>query len=183
MLFRALVLNADYSFLHVSPNWFKSVQLLNKGCVSPLASYEKVVRSDTQEFQLPAVVIRKTYINVGRRRQGFQLASHKNIWVREGGKCAYCGKPMSLRTTTREHVVPRSKGGGDGLLNVVACCGGCNGKKADMTLVDSGMVLRPGVQLRPLTNDEKLTVLLKTHEAVERKVWLDFLKKSDLTLF
>lgn len=183
MMMRALVLNADYSFLTITRDFFASITLAAKGVVHPLATYEKVVRSERQEFQVPAVVIRRDYVDARRRRLGFQLASHRNIWVREGGKCAYCGKPLSLRTTTREHVIPSSKGGSDGLTNVVACCSACNGKKSDKTLADSGMRLRDGVALRSLTDDEKLTVLLKTHEAVERKVWLDFLRKNSLSLF
>ena len=59
-------------------------------------------------------------------------------WVRQvslaeaqNWRCAYCGGRMSwLRPgpcqVTREHVVPRSRGGGDEIENLVAACKACN---------------------------------------------------------
>lgn len=183
MSMRALVLNADYSLLNVTDHWFDGVKLLLKGAATAAATYDRAVRSEKGEHEVPAVLIRRTYAHVGRRRHGFTLPSHKNIFIREQEKCAYCGCKLTLRTTTKEHVIPRSKGGPDTLLNVVAACRSCNGLKADRTLSDSGMKLRDTVQMRHLTEEEKLSVLLKFHEATERKAWLGFLNKTGLTLF
>lgn len=45
------------------------------------------------------------------------------------GDCAYCGKPA----TTRDHVLPLSRGGTDDPANVVVCCVSCNSSKANRT--------------------------------------------------
>lgn len=180
---RAIILNADYSYLAMTADWFESVCLLVRGVVTPLENYDKVVRSQYQEFQLPAVAIQKEYIQVHKKRHSFTKPAHKNIIVREKFRCAYCDTKLSLRTCTKEHVIPRSKGGKDDLLNVVAACVACNGQKADRTLKDSGMVLRDGVELRHLTEEEKLEVLMKFHDATERRAWLGFLKRTGLSLF
>jgi 5-methylcytosine-specific restriction endonuclease McrA len=181
---RAIVLNADYSFLSITPSLFDSVRLMAKGCITPLSIYERRARSERQEFEVPAVAMLKKYVTVRRRRHGFTQASHQNVFVRDGERCAYCGAKLTLRTTTKDHVVPRSKGGPDTLLNVVAACRTCNGLKADRTLRDSGMQLRPSVELRQLTNDEKLSVLLKTGAgSTERRAWIGFLKESGISLF
>lgn len=180
---RALVLNADFGFLSVTPHFFSSIKLVTKGCVNTLATYERKVRSEHLEFDVPAVAVLKKYVHVGRRRQGFTLPLHKNIFIREKERCGYCGSKLTLRTTTKDHVVPRCLGGKDVLENVVAACRDCNGIKADRTLKDSGLTLRDGVELRHLTDDEKLSVLLKTHDAVERKAWLGFFRKSGVSLF
>lgn len=46
-------------------------------------------------------------------------------------KCAYCGDDR--RSLIREHMTPRSRGGGDELENMVPACGTCNGQKSDRT--------------------------------------------------
>ena len=48
--------------------------------------------------------------------------------------CAYCNATLTRRTITRDHVIPRSKGGGAG-ENLVPACGPCNRAKADHSLL------------------------------------------------
>lgn len=50
--------------------------------------------------------------------------------------CCYCFGPISKRAMTREHVVPKSKGGSDKQENVMPCCADCNHEKGDMTLLE-----------------------------------------------
>ena len=50
--------------------------------------------------------------------------------------CCYCFDPVSKRNLTREHVVPRSKGGSDKQANVMPCCADCNHEKGDMSLLE-----------------------------------------------
>ncbi len=180
---RALVLNTDYSLLNVTSNWFDSLCLLAKGAVQPLALYERKAKSERHEHPIPAVAIVRDYARVGRRRHGFTLPSHRNVFVRDGGRCAYCNAKLTLKQVTKDHVVPKAKGGRDDLLNVVASCRSCNGHKADRTLGDSGMTLRSDIELRHLTDDEKLRSLLIYHDATERAAWLGWLKSSGHSLF
>jgi hypothetical protein len=181
---RTIVLNSDYGFLHITSEPIDSINLVTKGKVQTLAVYDKTLRSEKSEFVIPAVVILKGFVNVGKRRHAFTQPSHQNVFVRDKEKCAYCNCKLTLRSTTLDHVIPKSKGGKNVLTNVVACCKACNGKKTDRTLSDSGMKLREGIELRQLTDDEKLSVLLKTGAgAAERKAWISFLRSSGLTLF
>jgi len=178
---RALILNADYSFLSVAPNWMHGLRLMLRGRVTPLETYNKTVKSENREHVLPAIAILKDYAHIGRRRQAFALPTHKNILIRENFCCAYCGCKVTLRSVTKDHVLPRSRGGKDDLLNVVAACVTCNGKKADMTPAEAGMKLR--VQPRHLTDEEKIGVIMKYHDSSERQVWLGWLKKNGVSLF
>ena len=177
-----IVLNNSYEFLSIN-NWYDAWNLVCRGKARPLATYDQHIRSERVTAPAPAVVQLNHHVTLGRRRQSFALPTHRNIWVREGGRCAYCGCQISLRQVTKEHVHPRSKGGKDTLLNVVAACEACNARKADHFLHEVGMVFREGVELRNLTDDEKLTVLMKTSQSHERRTWLSFLKKEGLTLF
>jgi len=68
---RAIILNTDYSYLAMTADWFESVCLLVRGVVTPLENYDKVVRSQYQEFQPPAVAIHKEFVHVGRLPQAW----------------------------------------------------------------------------------------------------------------
>jgi 5-methylcytosine-specific restriction endonuclease McrA len=177
-----IVLNMDYSFMSIN-GWYSAIGLILRGRAAPLASYDSKIRSEKWEIPAPAVIQLKEMANTRRRRQPFTLPSHKNVWVREKGRCAYCGVKMSLRATTKEHVHPRGLGGQDTLLNVVAACEPCNGKKGCRTPAQAGMKFREGVELRHLTDEEKLEVIMKTSKSHERNAWLSFLKKEGLSLF
>lgn len=47
-----------------------------------------------------------------------------------GRRCHYCHRP---NPTTRDHVIPRSRGGPDEAWNLVPACSRCNLRKADRT--------------------------------------------------
>lgn len=54
----------------------------------------------------------------------------------EGKPCPYCGDYMNRRTKTMDHMVPLSKGGVHGAVNVIICCGRCNSSKRDRDFGD-----------------------------------------------
>ena len=47
--------------------------------------------------------------------------------------CAYCAHRFRFDQLDMEHIVPRSKGGEDCWMNLVAACKACNNRKADRT--------------------------------------------------
>lgn len=50
--------------------------------------------------------------------------------------CVYCGVKLTKRNRTQDHVIPRSKGGGQlGRTNLAPCCQDCNWDKADQSLL------------------------------------------------
>ncbi|MCA9687116.1 MAG: HNH endonuclease [Myxococcales bacterium] len=56
------------------------------------------------------------------------------VWNVEPVLCVYCNERLSKTTKTRDHVIPRSRGGPSG-DNLVPCCGPCNRAKADEPLL------------------------------------------------
>ena len=178
---RCIVLNSSYEFLHVTPSWFEAARLLAKQKAVPLATYDFRIRSEQTEFEAPAVVVLKKYVRVGRRRPAFSFPTKRNILIRDNFECAYCGKKLTMASGTKDHVVPISRGGKDVIENVVASCGACNGFKDNRTPEEAGMKLR--FHPRPLTEEEKLRVLLKTHRAHEKQTWVKCLESQGLSLF
>lgn len=48
-----------------------------------------------------------------------------------GGKCAHCGKKLTLKTMTVDHMYPINKGGDNSEFNLVAMCENCNNEKSN----------------------------------------------------
>jgi len=67
--------------------------------------------------------------------------TNKALFRRDLNMCAYCGKTPGLSHLTRDHIIPRSKGGVDKWNNVVTSCGPCNKHKSDYSLQKSGLEL------------------------------------------
>ena len=48
---------------------------------------------------------------------------------RDGSACVWCGRELWLRDLTREHVIPRSRGGHMTAENAVVACRACNKRR------------------------------------------------------
>jgi 5-methylcytosine-specific restriction endonuclease McrA len=133
-----VLLNADYTFLNVV-HWKRAVCLLAKGKVEVVKASAKTIRSSGGAvLRIPAVLrliklIRTIY------RTGVAFCK-KNVFIRDGFKCAYCGT-QKLRLTI-DHIIPRSRGGRSNFDNCVAACKPCNIRKGDRTPSEAGMFLK-----------------------------------------
>lgn len=74
-----------------------------------------------------------------KRRQNFRL-----LWKQVYGlRCAYCEEDCKSCATV-DHLVPKSKGGGNTLDNMVIACLNCNQTKGDKTVEEfKPLVLKP----------------------------------------
>lgn len=61
----------------------------------------------------------------------FDRDMKRKIIKKSDERCAHCGKPISVKTMTVEHVIPISKGGTNELENLVALCECCNKEKSN----------------------------------------------------
>lgn len=66
---------------------------------------------------------------------------NRALFLRDRDTCMYCGKRFSVRALTRDHVLPRSRGGEDTWTNVTTACLACNGRKGNRTPEEAGMAL------------------------------------------
>ena len=55
--------------------------------------------------------------------------SKRNLYIRDRGKCQYCSQPVTIKTGTIDHYIPKCKGGQHVWENVVLACAKCNQKK------------------------------------------------------
>lgn len=70
--------------------------------------------------------------------------TRRNLMLRDGFQCQYCGRTPPQRELNIDHVVPRSRGGQDSWENLVISCRTCNLKKGRRTPHEASMtLLRP----------------------------------------
>jgi len=101
---------------------------------------DKTISSFSETFPMPAV-IRFVKAVKGYFKRGIRF-NRTNIWLRDKGKCQYCGMDVALKDYQKDHVVPQSRGGKTTWENIVCSCSTCNQRKADRTPREAGMKLR-----------------------------------------
>jgi 5-methylcytosine-specific restriction endonuclease McrA len=142
---RCMILNAGNEFLCVR-SWFKSVRLSEETYIPEeikndpsipdyikrqkalpkmevLAWYDDIcASSEKMKHRLPAVMRLNYWVKTNKKSIEGRLnaPSLRNVLVRDHFKCQYCGKSITLRNGTRDHVIPLSKGGSNTLDNIAA---------------------------------------------------------------
>ena len=89
------------------------------------------------------------------------------IIVLHGNRCRYCGG----KADGTDHVVPKSKGGSDSVLNIVAVCRSCNSSKGANRLPSDleREVLSDAVILAPAVRELAASIGSAEAEAQERR--------------
>jgi 5-methylcytosine-specific restriction endonuclease McrA len=67
--------------------------------------------------------------------------TNQALFRRDLNMCLYCGGEFLDRDLTRDHVLPRSRGGSDEWDNVVAACRRCNHRKGNRLAHECGLEL------------------------------------------
>ncbi len=165
---RIILLNADYSFLNVV-SWKKAFALVMKEKVAVVKYSENVIRSAAGAvLKIPAVMrLVKLVRTIYKARVPF---SKKNVMVRDGFKCVYCGT-SGVRFTI-DHVTPKFKGGKSSFENCVTACKPCNNKKGRKSCNEAHMY--PKTSLTAPTISEFL--LLKVKSLGVDKILYDLFK-------
>ena len=136
---RVLVLDVGYQTIDIVP-WQRAMVLQMMMKVDVISYYDGPWALSAEEaYYVPAVVRTRSYNRHQSHKTPLISLHRKNIFIRDGFRCQYCGKGENL---TVDHVVPASKGGPWAWENLATACAKCNNKKGDKTLSQSGMRLR-----------------------------------------
>lgn len=176
----ALVLNADFSPMSVIPLetwcWENAIHAVIAERVSVVAEYEQVVRSPSLTMRIPSVIAHREYHDQNRPAPCNRI----NVYVRDKGKCAYCGQFVSTYDMTYDHVVPKSRGGKTIYCNLVVACDKCNLRKRNRTPAEANMPMlaqprHPTIaELNRIAVKMRLSHLQKT--AVDNLYWKSYLE-------
>lgn len=93
---------------------------------------DRVVRSPRLVFPLPRSVVLRKHRRISSR---IAVLTNEHLFLRDEHRCSYCGRHRQelagRERLTRDHLLPRSKGGRNDWLNVVTACSSCNHQKDD----------------------------------------------------
>jgi 5-methylcytosine-specific restriction endonuclease McrA len=130
------VYNADYRVLSQVP-WQEAVRLILRGAVYVIDLHSPAVHvhSPSLVIELPASVALREYVHLPY--QPINRVTRGAVLRRDDHTCTYCAG----HANTVDHVLPRSRGGGDTWFNLVAACQSCNGLKGDRTPQEAGLTM------------------------------------------
>ena len=102
---------------------------------------DRYIHTPSWTVNMPSVVRHLRYIP----RDKSVKFSRNNVYLRDKGRCQYCGKRVPRDSFTYDHVIPRVQGGQTTWNNVVVACSGsgsCNQRKGGRTPDQAKMKLR-----------------------------------------
>jgi 5-methylcytosine-specific restriction endonuclease McrA len=130
---KVLVLNASYEPLNIT-SWRRAAVLLIKDKAEQLEHNGKYIYAG---FPLPTVIRLRHYVRVPYKDIPL---TRRNLLQRDNHTCQYCGYGGG-EGLTLDHVIPRSRGGGETWENMVTACVRCNVKKGNRTPREAEMPL------------------------------------------
>ena len=154
--------------LTIAP-WWSAVRSTLRGRVSVLENYDRRVRSTHALHQLPSVVAltRQQTPSHNYKHFGASASSsscngvegemrvveedvlpasripkpfRRNVALRDGYVCCFCGRRLSYRTLTLDHVTPKCRGGEDSWENLASACMQCNSRKGSLRVSELGQI-------------------------------------------
>ena len=108
-----------------------------------VAKYHGGIQNDGTESYLetPSIIaVKGKAFNPYKHKQ--VALSNRTLFGRDRYVCAYCGKHFpNHNNLSRDHIVPKSRGGANTWMNVVTACKECNSKKGHKSLKEARMEL------------------------------------------
>ena len=65
-----------------------------------------------------------------RRTSGY---AKEFVRINKGSRCIYCERILTNRNATADHIVPISNFGNNCQVNLIVCCGECNGERGNLS--------------------------------------------------
>lgn len=139
---RTLILNLDFKPLSTVDSTRGLSLVMNSPNVSVLEYYDAVIRSEHEEYLIPAVLLYNRFIKLPNRK----TPTKRLVFSRDRYICQYCGLQMKDSNGTIDHVIPVSFFGSrvdaNTWENMVASCRVCNYNKGNRTPGQAGMKLK-----------------------------------------
>jgi 5-methylcytosine-specific restriction endonuclease McrA len=143
-----LALNASYEPLTIIPVRRAVRLVIDRKAEALEVDDKRPFRSERAHYAAPVaapVVIRLVrFIHVPRRFR--RQVTNTFLFARDEYRCQYCRRHRRelghRESLTRDHLVPISRGGGNGWTNVVTACSRCNLRKGNRLPEECGLKLR-----------------------------------------
>jgi 5-methylcytosine-specific restriction endonuclease McrA len=120
--------------------------------------------------RVPTVIVLARFAKVPKRKPGF---SARAIWDRDGGICQYTGRRLKPGEGNIDHVIPRSRGGGNTWQNCVLADKRINSRKGSKLPQEAGLRL-----IRVPTEPREMPTTRLIRNAHQVRDWELFLEKE-----
>lgn len=110
---------------------------LENACRQRLAGYV--------EKQLICIACSRGFNRKSRNGRLSRFSRIRLDFVKKDPHCYYCRKQVSFEGSSLDHLVPRSRGGGNDIENLVLACLSCNLEKADLN-AEEYLAIRSALQ-------------------------------------
>lgn len=107
---------------------------------------------------------------VRHQQRVIPLVSNRLLFRRDHNICLYCGDKFPDMALTRDHVVPRSRGGRDTWMNLVTACRRCNQRKGARRPEEADM---PLLAVPFVPNQMELLALSNRHILADQMAYLE----------
>lgn len=139
-----LTLNASYEPLEMASVRRVVLMLMKDRCEIVESDPSKTLTFGKGSMPWPTVIRLKKMIKIPDRMKNRVI--NTLMFARDNYTCQYCGKTDkqlgSRNALTRDHVMPKSRGGKDTWTNCVTACSKCNSRKDNKTPSEAGLKLR-----------------------------------------
>lgn len=177
----ALELNADYQPMEFPISIKSGQQAINRilaGTMRPVNFHDDPIRVKNEELlykQLgfthwPSVIVSNKYYP--RARGAREAFTTDKLFIRDNGKCRYCGVKLNKANATWDHYIPVSLGGDNSWTNAVLACQSCNMRKDNAMPKGEWKLARPPHEP---TYDELKAKARQFPITIYDEVWLDYL--------
>ena len=88
-----------------------------------------------QRSDNPEILVNGSLEKAFHRKLRYDISGtvQQKVWVADGCKCVYCGKPMGSVQLTIDHFIPLEMGGANDPSNYLSACRKCNKDKGGMS--------------------------------------------------
>lgn len=106
----------------------------------PIRPWDDVINSTKLSIRVPTIVIANNFHKMPMKTWRGK-PSKEAIYIRDGGRCQYTGKTLDRKNATIDHILPKSRGGGDEWTNLALTSKEVNSKKGNALNNEIGLRL------------------------------------------
>lgn len=116
----------------------------------PIRPWDLVIHSSKLSVRVPTILIANNFHKMPMKVWKGK-PSKEAVFHRDGGKCQYTGKPLEKKNATIDHVLPKSRGGGDDWTNLALTSKELNSRKGNSLNSEIGLkLLRQPMMPKPV---------------------------------
>ena len=116
----------------------------------PIRDWDLSINGANRSYRVPTVIVAVNYDDMPRKKY-HDIPSNDEILIRDNFTCQITGEQLSRDQLNIDHVIPRSKGGGEGWDNKIACRKDLNNKKGNRLNSEVGFkLLRKPFKPKPI---------------------------------